>query len=238
MTILLIFLATTSWATHKCSKHIRIAVIDTGLDLTDPRFFNHICRTGHKSFVPDGAFLDDLSGHGTFVAGLIQQYAGEGSNYCMVIYKYYQESAPGELNEKREVLALQAAVDNGADIVNFSGGGPDFNEEESLIIKNNPQITFVVAAGNDELDLDIPGNKFYPASLFYKNEEVIGNIDKNGKRAFSSNYSKKIKNWEVGVDVSSYLHYGKTGKESGTSKSTAIFSGKLVAKTLNSCQYR
>ena len=156
---------------HKCSKTLRVAIVDTGLSLTDSRFRGHICPTGHKNFVNDES-LADVNGHGTFIAGLIKQYAGDG-DYCLLIYKYYEDSATPLVNLDREIQSLQEAVDNGADIVNFSGGGPGFNEKEYLIIKNNPKVTFVVAAGNNHHDLDLPWNKYYPAS-----KQCIGTIIK------------------------------------------------------------
>jgi subtilisin family serine protease len=251
--ILVLFLFLPAITEAQCHKHcrtqIRVAVVDTGLDLTDPRFKNHLCPTGHKNFV-EGETLDDVNGHGTFIAGLIEKYAGN-ANYCLLIYKYYQESAEGVQNLNNEVLAFKEAIANKADIINFSAGGPEFYEKEALMISENPRVTFVVAAGNEGKDLDIPGNEYYPASLFYTNMKVVENTDKYGVLSEHSNYSKKIKDKEVGVNVLSYLPddsklskkvktdvpYTKTGYMSGTSMSTAIFSGKLVDKLSKTCEY-
>ncbi len=233
--ILSLLLAVPSLATNKCQQ-IRIAVVDTGLDLTDPRFKTHICHTGHKNFVEDES-INDTHGHGTFVAGLIQQYASK-SNYCLLIYKYYSESASGSLNLKRESMAFREAIKNGASIINFSGGGGGFNEEEALLIAKNPKVTFVVAAGNEGEDLDVPGNYYFPASLFYKNMHVVGAIDSHGDRSKTSNYSKKIYDTELGENAISFLPNGKMGHMSGTSMATGIFSGKLVDKLSKSCEYK
>ena len=233
----LIFLATFSQAAENvCNKQIKVAVIDTGLDLTDPRFTDHLCKTGHYNFV-NGESINDVNGHGTFVAGLIEKYAGN-TNYCMVIYKYYNSQSSGIINMNREVQALQLAVKNKVRIVNFSGGGPSFSEQESLLIRFNPKTTFVVAAGNEGENLDLPGNTFYPASLFYSNEEIVGSIDSNGEKAHTSNYGHMIKNKEIGEKVVSYLPNDKTGTMSGTSFSTAIFTGKLVDKLSKQCEHR
>ena len=212
---------------------VKVAVVDTGLDLTDIRLKKHLCPTGHKNFV-DGESLDDTEGHGTHIVGLIEKYA-RNSNYCILVYKFYSDSASGFLDQKREVLSMRQAVRDGATIVNFSAGGPVFSEEESLVIKQNPQVTFVVAAGNEGENLDIPGNEFYPASLFYKNMEVVENVDKRGNRNPSSNYGSKVEYAENGTDVVSYLPNGGLGIMTGTSQATAIFSGKLVAKKSKEC---
>lgn len=214
----------------------RIAVIDTGLNLEDPRFKNHLCKTGHKNFVTNETMEDTLQ-HGTHVAGLIELYAGN-SNYCLLIYKYYSYSATGSENLKREVLSFKEAIKNKADIINYSGGGNAFSEEEAKLIAKNPQTTFVVAAGNERQSLDIPGNEFWPASLFYKNMRVVGALDKKGNRLASSNYGKKVQYQEIGEDVFSFLPNGKTGRMSGSSMSTAIISGKLVDRLSKSCENR
>lgn len=223
--LLLAIPATLSSAANKCEP-TRVAVIDTGLDLKDPRFLGHICPTGHKNFV-ENETLDDVNNHGTFVAGLIQEYAKD-ANYCLLIYKYYQESAPASVNLKHEIESIREAVANGADVVNFSGGGEGFNEEEALLIKYHPDITFVVAAGNEGKDLDIPGNEYYPASYFYLNEIVVSGIDRNGARVSSSNYSKNIEDKELGKNVYGFLPNNLNGHMTGTSFSTAIKTGKLI----------
>lgn len=219
----------------QCSRpQIKIAIIDTGLNLNDVRFEGKLCKRGHKNFVPDET-LDDIEGHGTFVAGLITQYA-KRANYCLLIYKFHKESSPGPVNLDRELSALKEAVDNKADIINFSAGGSNFNESEALMIKYHPEITFVVAAGNEHHDMDIPGNEYYPASLFYPNMEVVGSVDKNGNRSAFSNYSKRIEDKEVGENVTSYLPNNEVGTMSGTSMATAIFSGKLIDAVSKTCK--
>lgn len=225
----------------QCNKQTRLAVVDTGLDLNDPRFKGHLCPTGHKSFV-DGESLTDPDGHGTHVSGLIVRYADK-ANYCLLIYKYFQKDAIGIVGAKREVLAFKEAIANGATVINFSAGGSAFDEDEYLLIKNHPEVTFVVAAGNEGRDLDIPGNEYYPASYFLSNMFVIGNIDSNQNRAKSSNYGKNIL-YENGTNVLSTYPCDSPDKGyscyaymSGTSMSAATFSGKLLAKTPNSCQY-
>jgi subtilisin family serine protease len=231
--VTLILVSTLAYASLKTHRHIihkkiRVAVVDTGLDLNDPRFKDHLCPTGHKNFVPNET-LDDVNSHGTHVAGLIEQFAGN-ADYCLLIYKYYSEKASGKQNLEREVLALQEAMANDTDIVNFSGGGPEFDEDEYNIIRNHPKVTFVVAAGNEGENLDLPGSRYYPASLWFKNEIVVENLYPTYEKAGTSNYSKRIIAKEIGVGVGSYLPNGGYGYMSGTSQATAIHTGKLVDK--------
>lgn len=230
--ILLLSLFSLS-AEAKCRvKPIKVAVVDTGLDLTDPRFFEHLCPNGHKDFT--GLGLKDMDGHGTHVAGLIQKYAGD-ANYCMIIYKYYFDEQTGQVNLRNEILAFEAAAKAKVDLVNMSGGGPEFNEREYLFIAENPQITFVVSAGNENENLDIPGYYYYPASYWLPNEIVVGSIQKDGSKAPLSNFSKKIVAKEVGTNVISYLPNDRTGEMSGTSMATAIHTGKMIREMATKC---
>lgn len=211
---------------------LRVAVVDTGLNLNDSRFAGHLCIDNHKDFTGTG--IIDSNGHGTMVAGLIEKYAGKG-DYCLLIYKYYQSTVPGIVNMKHEVEAFLEAIADGAKIINLSGGGEDFNEDESLLIKLHPEITFVVAAGNSGKNLDLPGNVYYPASYYYNNIVVVESVNEKGEKSSFSNYGKKVEYKELGEDVTSYDING-SGTGSGTSFACAIHTGKLIRKMLNAKQ--
>ena len=104
-----LFLLTLLFTLTAQAKTLRVAIVDTGLDLSDERFSEHLCPEGHKDFSASG--IKDTVGHGTFIAGLIQKYAGKG-NYCFLVYKYYSENAPGFVNVENEVSALREAVNS------------------------------------------------------------------------------------------------------------------------------
>lgn len=213
---------------------LKIAIVDTGLNLFDPRFKGHICPGGHKDFTNTG--LNDFIGHGTFVAGLIQKYAGKTNDYCFLIYKYYTYRTPAKVIIRGEVDAFREAIKNGAKIINFSGGGETFSEDEYLVVKENPDVLFVVAAGNESKNIETETGHFYPASLLMNNEQVVGNITSDGKQAETSNWANPGRErffWEIGTDVKSILPNGNTGIESGTSFSTAIRTGKVIRDFLD-----
>ena len=215
---------------------VKVAVVDSGLDLKDPRFARVLCQTGHKD-VTDTT-LDDLDGHGTHITGLIKQYAG-GEGYCIMIVKYYTSAASGKLNSERMIKAIRWAVSHGASFVNISAGGPNFEEQEFVLFRDNPRAHFIVAAGNNGINLDLCGfsnvkdHCYFPASYHSKNMIVVGNQDKDGLRAESSNFGYVVVNeWEMGVDVESTLPGGRAGLMSGTSQATAIHTGKIIRKRI------
>lgn len=212
-----------SWA----RAPIRIAVIDSGLSLDDPRFSNSLCKDGHQDFTGEG--ISDHNGHGTSVAGLIQRYAG-GQGYCLVILKYYSARARGSLNLSREVAAIRWAVKLGVDIVNLSGGGGEFSEDEYLAIRDAKRTTFVLAAGNLGADIGERETAFYPASYGLPNTRVVGNLGRDLKPVAGSNYGSVLTDWVPGEGVEVLLpHFGE-GHASGTSMSTAILTGMIVRR--------
>lgn len=231
MKSILLFL-TLLLASPVSAKTLKVGVVDSGLDLTDTRLNSHLCATGHKDFTGEG--ISDTVGHGTAMAGLIEQVAMDG-DYCLVILKYYSEHVLGLVNLSREVEALRYAAKNGIVIVNLSGGGPEFDEREFLAIRDNPDMIFVVSAGNDGKDLDVTGNEYYPASYYLPNQLIIGNISNSYQRSLTSNYGKKVDTTEIGENVIVPTIHGFTTM-TGTSVSTAIFTGKLIRKILDAVQ--
>jgi len=221
--LIILFFLFLSPALASEHKTLKVAVIDTGLNLKDDRFQGVICPTGHKDFTGEG--INDIHGHGTHVTGLIKKNAGIG-NYCILIYKYYSEKLIDRQNLINAISALKEAASNGADIVNFSSGGPEFNEEEYLIIKQHPYITFVVAAGNEGHNLDYKCD-YYPACLGLPNMVIVGNCKNKKVYNKTSNYGKILTTCNNGNNVLSSLPNG-FGYMSGTSQSTAIETGKLV----------
>ncbi len=205
---------------------IKIAVVDTGLDLTDRRFANVLCPTGHKDFT--NTTIRDLHGHGTHIAGLIKANAGTQSGYCLIILKFYDANASGRISRDRTIAAFAEADRLGADIINLSGGGPGFDESEYLIMRNS-QALFVLAAGNDGKDVDFDG--YYPAAYHLLNSIVVGNMDTNGKRVSSSNFGSVVTAWEIGLNALSEAPDWSRDpmvRMTGTSQAAAVHSGRLA----------
>lgn len=207
---------------------MRVAVIDTGLDRTDPRFEGKLCPKGHYNFVEHNEDTTDVDGHGTYVASMISKYA-VNTAYCLVIYRFYSADLSGERNSLNAILALRMAIKDGAALVNLSFGGKTFIEEESLTLKEAPTVLFVTAAGNDGKELGKGGYGFYPASYALPNVVVVGALDGSGKRLETSNYGAGVKVWEQGLGPLGWLPNGSMGVLRGTSVSAAIHTGRLIS---------
>lgn len=226
----------SSDANAKCKKSIpiRVGIVDTGLDVTDPRFSSLLCKDGHHfDFVENKPMEKDIHGHGTHITGLIKEYAGK-ANYCLLIYRYYDNGAFGFNNIMNEIRSIRQAITDRADIINISGGGDDFSAIECRTIEEAKNVIFVVAAGNEGRSID-PPNGYFPAACSSSNVIAVGSLNENGSRLLFSNFGTIVKRWELGFYVLSTLPNDRVGVMSGTSQSTAIATGKIVSKMKNKC---
>lgn len=224
--------------TYEAGKPVIIAVIDSGFGWQGKGIQAKLCKYGHRDFSIDQKFAffenmvdrvpEDLNSHGTNIVGLISREL-DGSNvpYCFVVIKYYAEKQTGTQNLKALVASLRWARFLKANVINMSGGGPEFAEEEYNEIKKFTESNgkFFAAAGNEHSNRDYPENYYYPASYHLPGMLVVGNKDDKGNRVPSSNWGNDVQDWENGFQQQVY---GIT--QTGTSQATAVATGKFVAK--------
>ena len=224
---MLLLLLTSSAAT--ANDQIRVAVIDTGFGYGGA-VSSHLCPTGHWDFVGQNTNVADTNGHGTNIAGLIEQHAGD-ANFCIIVLRFYSPYITGTKNLENEINAMKRALALKVDFINISGGGPMSEPAELKVLGEilKKGIKVVVAAGNEKHDLNKECD-YYPAcyksrvkKALKKGLTVVGNLNKNGSRAPSSNHGSVVNVWEVGENQTAY---GLTN--SGTSQATAVTTGKLI----------
>ena len=141
------------------------------------------------NFVNNNNNIQDYQGHGTHVSGIIAaQGTTPQSPNCTVMgvaaphvqimtLKYFDEGADSD-NVKNTVKAIKYAIDNGADIINYSGGGPGANADEkaAIAMAADKNIIFVAALGNEGSYIG-KKIKYYPASYEFPN--IISVLSKN-----------------------------------------------------------
>jgi hypothetical protein len=103
---------------------VRVAVIDSGLDLDHPEFAGRVAL--EQSFV--GGDATDHQGHGTFVAGIIAASAGNGQGIAGIAFPAQLLIAKvvrpdGTISPDAEAKAIRWAADKGARVINLSLGG-------------------------------------------------------------------------------------------------------------------
>lgn len=226
--------APEAWDIQTGSTSTKIAIIDTGCDLEHPDLELNINKSLSYDVLNNDAEPEDDSedSHGTHVAGII---AGVGNNEKgisgvnwkadLLIYKALDRNGEGTIDKL--MLAIQRAIDNGAEVINMSWG----TEENSLALYDAIQaayesgIVLVSAGGND-------GKVLYPAK--YPEVLAVGGTDKEDKRwkeeGYESAYGSEIDVSAPAQDILSTLKWTTEelsyGSLSGTSMSSAFAAGE------------
>lgn len=172
----------------------------------------------------------DTLGHGTHIAGII---AGAGHTSQLGVcpgvsimpLKYYDPLGPGPNNLGNLVKAIHYANINGADIINFSGGGVEPAESELRALQAAEQmgVLVVTAAGNQGRSNDLFGS--FPANYSLSNIVSVAAIDSKGNLLSSSNYGKRVHLAAPGLDILSTAPQSASAQLTGTSQATAFVTG-------------
>jgi subtilisin family serine protease len=150
----------------RAASAIKIAVIDTGLDVTHPDIAAKAPETW--DVVHHRTNVVDKDGHGTFVSSLAagsvdnnEGIAGFGGDAKLLMVKAV--GAGDSFSDVDEAAAIVYAVDHGANIVNLSIGGEGTSplEQRAIAYAASHNVLLVAAAGNEYED----GNPVeYPAA--------------------------------------------------------------------------
>jgi len=210
--------AEDAWDVTTGSATVKVALVDTGMDVEHPEFSGRVDWTEnfHDPDIIGANNVFDDSGHGTGVAGII---AARGNNNAGIAgmawdVRFLAFRACGgpdlQCTIAHEVQAIDAAVAQGADVINLSLGGVGTNSLETTAVQDayNAGVVLVAASGNGN-----PGqlfvatgnttedyqNLYYPAAF----PEVIGvaaldnahgaiTVPENLTRAEFSNFGEDI----------------------------------------------
>ena len=184
------------------------------------------------NFVQNNSDVMDHHGHGTHVSGLISKHwpPSLAKKSCPVIQlmviKYFDQRFTENDTLDSSIKSFRYAINNGAKIINFSGGGAKkFKIEENAIrLALQKEILLVAAAGNEGANSD--KFKFYPAGYMLPNILSVSALDKGNRLLSSSNYGlKTVKLATVGENLNSSLPGGIYGPMTGTSQATAVTTG-------------
>lgn len=244
--IILLAAFENGYASADSSKKLLIAIIDTGTN-TGPEPIqkklwinkreipgNHIDddKNGFVddiygwNFVNNSPNIEDVDGHGTHITSIISEKSADQS---LMILKYYQHNMDPQKNLQNCLKAFSYAIDMGANVINFSGGGYGPSTEEKLILQRAADLGILViaAAGNDHGDND--HTPYFPASYSLPNILAIGSLNKNGAPSDFSNFgSTSVPIFAPGEDIIGYGIWGEKTKMSGTSQATAIVSREIA----------
>ena len=243
--------APEAWKIEEGSSKVLVAVIDTGVDRTHRLLAGNVIHQLVRSvgeaqshlnvgwdFTLDRAEAPDAHGHGTHVAGIIGAHqdlrlgaSGVAHRVTMIPIKYYSDKNTGAVNLRNTVKAIDFAVQQGARIINYSGGGPEFSTEECLAIQRAQQrgVLFVTAAGNEHQNADDQKTAYYPASYQLDNIITVAATDRTNQLITASNWGRKTVDVAApGDQIFSTVPLNRFDVMTGTSQATAFVSGIAV----------
>jgi thermitase len=232
----------------KGNSEVKIAVLDTGIDILHPEISHAVCEGKDFVNIIDGAaefigdYLDfddepeDEVGHGTHVAGILVS-AGKKMPIgivprCKIIpikvlgaMKDGQDEVVGAGLIDNINTGIKWAVDNGAEIINMSLGikkeGGGLPHEEVINYALQKGVMVVAASGNDGTQ-----DEYYPGAL--KGVLAVGAVDENDQIADFSSYGKQVSFVAPGTNIySSYRNHGYAFA-SGTSQASPFVTGTIA----------
>lgn len=198
------------------------------------------------NFVSNNNNLTDNHGHGTHIAGIIGAIAenkkgisGIAPSSTLMILKYYDPKVANTDNLKNTINSIKYAVKMGAQIINYSGGGTDFSQDEFDSIKEAEKkgILFVAAAGNERSNSD--HHHYYPADYKLSNIISVTALDPNKEVLASSNYGTETVDLAApGQNIISTLPGNNYGFMTGTSQATAFVTGAAILVMANKSDFK
>ncbi|MYX16961.1 type VII secretion-associated serine protease mycosin [Streptomyces sp. SID8374] len=227
-------------------KGVRVAVIDTGVDVKNPQLTPAVDVKAGKNFLPeklkteDGREIErgkengttDTVGHGTKVAGIIAAREAKGTGFTglapdATIIPIQQNDAHGNGTADTLIQAILYATDTAkADIINISQDTADAVEptprlKQAIDHALAENIVVVASAGNDGVGGNV--KRTYPAS--YEGVLAVASSDRNNERAYFSQAGPFVGIAAPGVDMISTVPGGGHCADNGTSFSAPYVAG-------------
>jgi subtilisin family serine protease/flagellar hook assembly protein FlgD len=193
--------APSAWDVQHGDAAVRIAVIDSGLDVNHPDLTDRVVGT-YNAFDGSSDVVDEI-GHGTFVAGVAAATADNGigvagASMGASVMAVKVADPYGQVFTDTEAAGIIWAADHGANVINmsFSGDTPDQVESDAVAYAVSKGVLVVAAAGNDADTLPA-----YPAA--YPSVVAVGATDAAGHRASFSQYGSWVTVAAPGTSITS-----------------------------------
>ncbi|MGW1138519.1 type VII secretion-associated serine protease mycosin [Streptomyces zhihengii] len=226
-------------------KGVRVAVIDTGVDVRHPQLKPAVDTRAGINLIPKNAKdangnkiergkedgTTDTVGHGTKVAGIIAARPAEGTGFsglapAATIIPIQQNDADGRGTAATLAQAIRHAIAKEADVINISQDTANAVEpapalKEAVDAALAEEIVVVASAGNDGLGGNV--KRTYPAS--YEGVLAVASSDRNNERAAFSQSGDFVGVAAPGVDMISTVPGGGHCADNGTSFSAPYVAG-------------
>ncbi|MDA0169604.1 S8 family serine peptidase [Solirubrobacter taibaiensis] len=218
-----------AWELSVGSSENTVAVLDSGVELSHPDLAGRL--DGGWDFVDDDPVPQDETptSHGTHVTGVIGAVGLDhrgiaGIDWTSRILPLRVLGRDGEGNVADEVKAIEYAAASGARIANLSLSGVAFSVTERDALAAAEDTLFVVAAGNDGLDVDVTGR--YPCALELPNVVCVTAAGGDGSvPSFADTGARSVDLAAPGISIISTIRGGIWASQSGTSMAAPHVTG-------------
>lgn len=223
------------YESHRISRKfgagIKVAVVDTGVDLNHPILSGRLAPSSEwKDFVDGDTTPQDVSGdvgfgHGTAVSGVILQIAPRATILPIRVLNNDGSGLTSNL-----VAGIAHAVKMGAQVINVSVGtvGWDQSLYDICVYANLKNVYITASAGNEAKGSITSPAQFSWHTNTYAKTIGIGSNKADGTRSFFSNYGPDVYGWAPGYQVWSAMPNSQVGMATGTSFSAPMFAGALA----------
>jgi thermitase len=206
-------------------RGVKVAVIDSGIDLNHPAFVGRLAPASEwKDFVDNDNNPQEVGsgngfGHGTGVADVILQVA---PNATILPIRVLEADGTGDLDDV--VAAVDWAIKKGANVVNLSlGSNIDLKAlQDMLKLLNKSDMIAVASAGNSgKQTLEYPARH---------GAEVVGvgSVNKNDIKSSFSAYSKDLDLMAPGEFVYTAYPNNQIAYWNGTSFAAPMVTGTIA----------
>jgi thermitase len=197
---------------------VTVAIIDTGInhDLRTDGWLSTIAETPRNEdlldVLPADGVLDESAGHGTFVAGVVQQVAPQAT---IMVYRAVDTQGLGQSDDIG--IAIVQAAAGGANIINLSLGTPTVDDQPPLAFTTAlqtlqaqyPGVLVVASAGNNGDD-----TLMFPAAM--DGVVGVGALKPDLTAADWSSFGYWVECSAIGVGVTSTFVNGLEQHDDGT----------------------
>jgi thermitase len=217
-------------------RGVKVAIIDTGIDLRHPAFVNALAPSSEwRDFVGNdtipqegGDYTRPGHGHGTSVAGIVRQVAPRATILPIRVLNSYGTGTVANV-----ARAITYAVDAGAQVINMSLGSDTPSEAitQALLYASSRGVYVVSSAGND--NRSTPN---FPASIartpidgnpnFYWTS--VSSINAQGVRSSFANYGQAVELFAPGEQLFGPAPNNQMASWSGTSQAAPMASGAIA----------
>lgn len=203
------------WQLSKGSEAVKVAVIDTGVDLDHPDLVGRLAEG--INFVDENSPPEDDVGHGTHVAGIIaatvdnvEGVAGISWYNQVIPVKVLDHTGAGSTYDVARGIIW--ATDAGASVINLSLGNYVDAEflHDAVRYAYDRDVVLIAATGNDSTEE--PG---YPAA--YPEVLAVSATDRFNRRSVFSNFGDYLDVVAPGETIASTYYQDQYAALSGTS---------------------